>query len=219
MYRPGIGAFDAHAREMENQPTPVVGDALSGAHSNALLIGYGVLLLLCVVAFLASVPMLRVTRARRPRQMSWWLVFVLAAAFGWIASNGFGYLDAKGIEAAREGEFGQGHLAEYWAPAPLSLTLPWGWIVGLVYLFVCLAPYPIFLANEGGSTSRLFKGFAVVAVALFIAACLPPWADTDLLRAGLLGYFCELVLFGSVRESLIVSYAHFGCTRRGGLSW
>jgi hypothetical protein len=180
---------------MENQPTAIVGDALSDAHPDALVICYGVLLFLCLVALLASVPILLVARARRPRQMSWWLVVVLSAASGWIASNGFAYLDAKAIEAAREEALRHGYLAHYWAPAPLSLTLPWGWIIGVVYLLVCLAPYPMFLANEGHSASRLFKGLAIVAAGLLVAAWLPPWADTDLLRAGLLGYFCALVLF------------------------
>lgn len=180
---------------MENQPTAVVGDVLSDAHPGALLICYGVLLFLCLVALLASVPILLIERARRPRQMPWWLVVVLSAAFGWIASNGFAYLDAKGIEAAREEELRLGYITHYWMPAPLSLTIPWGWILGVVYLLVCLAPYPMFFANEGRSTSRLFRGLALVAAGLFVAAWLPPWADTDLFRAGLLGYFCALVLF------------------------
>lgn len=49
---------------------------------------YEVVLWMCSIGFLASVPLVVLAaRARRPRRMLWWLVVPLAAALGWIGSN------------------------------------------------------------------------------------------------------------------------------------
>jgi hypothetical protein len=180
---------------METEPTPLVGGASYDAPSSALFICFGLLQLIWVTAFFASVPILLAARARRPRQMSWWLVSILAAASGWTASIGFSYLEAMSIQAASEAAFRQGYFAHYWMWAPPSLTLPWGWIVGLVYLLVCLTAYPLVSVSERGLTSRPFKGLTIVAVGLFVATYVPPWANTDLFRAGPLGYSCTFLLF------------------------
>lgn len=195
----GIGrlcALDPRTHEMENEPTAIIGDGgQSAAHFHALGVFVEVLLFFWLAAALASVPTLLAKRAHRPLQMPWWLVVVLSAALGWIASNGTAFLLVMGVEAARQEELSLGRFAHYWLPLSPSLTLPWGWVLGLAYLSVCLAAYPMFFAKERRSVSRLFKGLAIVAAGFFIATWLPPWADTDLLRAGLLGYFYALVLF------------------------
>jgi len=180
---------------MQTEPTPLVGDAGYDAPSSALFICFGLLQFIWVMAFFASVPILLAARTRRPRQMSWWLVPMLAAACGWAASNGFAFLEAMFIQASREAAFRQGYLADYWMWAPPSLALRWGWIVGLVYLLVCLTAYPLFEFSERRYTSRPLKGLTIVAVALFVATYVPPWANTDLFRAGVLGYLGSILLF------------------------
>lgn len=184
------GFISPRTCDMENQPTPVIENVPLDPYSQFLMICYAVLGLLSLMALLAAVPILLAKRASRPQQMPWWLVVVLSAASGWLASNGFAYFSARELELQMRQSLGT-----YWVPAPLSLTLPFGWIVGIVYLLVCLAAYPMFLLNEGRSASRLIKGALIVASGVFVAAWVPPWADTDLLLAGWLGYFFTLVLF------------------------
>ena len=86
-------------------------------------------------------------------------------------------------------------LADYFVLAPSFVTLRWGWIVGLVSLLACLGLHPIFLDTKNDSASRPFKALGTVAVGIYVATWLPPWADTDLLRTGLYGYFCACLLF------------------------
>jgi hypothetical protein len=180
---------------MEAEPMPLAGSVPYDAPSSALFICFGLLQFIWVTAFFASVPILLATHTRRPRQMPWWLVSILAATSGWVVSNGFAYLEAMSIHAESEAAFRQGYIAHYWMWAPPSLTLPWGWIVGLVYLLACLTAYPLFLTGERGLTARPLQGLTIVAVGLFVATCVPPWAATDLFRAGLVGYSCAFLLF------------------------
>ena len=57
-------------------------------------------LLLCigVIAFLLSVPFMLWLHRHQPQRMPWWMVAVLAAAFGWLASNGYSYLEIMANE-------------------------------------------------------------------------------------------------------------------------
>jgi hypothetical protein len=141
---------------------------------------YALLLWMCSIGLLASVPFVLAVRARRPQRMPWWLVAALAAALGWIASNVYAYLETKQIDARREELLREGALADFWQVADPSITLSWGWIVGLVYLVICLGPYWLFPANMNGRASRPFIGLLTVAVALAIFATFPPWTTVDL---------------------------------------
>ncbi len=144
---------------METEPTPLVGGAAYDAPSSALLICFGLLQFIWVMAFFASVPILlaashasaaaAVMVARVDPRRRFWVDRLerLCISRGNVHSS-----------RASEAAFRQGYLAHYWMWAPPSLTLPWGWIVGLVYLLVCLTAYPLFLASERGPSSRPFTG-------------------------------------------------------------
>src|SRR5271155_4092018 len=95
---------------------------------------YTPLLWACTIAFLASAPLCLALRARRPQQVPWWLVVVLAAALGWISSHVYACLETEQIQAWRTDLLQEGTLADFFSFAPPSFTLYWGWAFGLAYL-------------------------------------------------------------------------------------
>ena len=105
---------------------------------------YLALLLTCLLAFLAVVPLLLVLRASRPQRMPWWLVVVLSATLYWIIQNIHAYLETRAIEEWDEEFRRQEHpyaLIDHWRATDATIQLRWGWAYGLGYLALCLGPY------------------------------------------------------------------------------
>ena len=140
---------------------------------------YTLLLWICSIGFFASVPLVLALRARRPRHLPWWLVGGLAAALGWIASNAYAALETQQITAWRNADSREGMIAEYWQVTDPSVTLPWGWIVGLVYLLVCLGLYRLFRESRNRAVSRPLIALLTMAVALAIFSRIPPWIPIE----------------------------------------
>jgi hypothetical protein len=145
---------------------------------------YALLLWICSIGSLASVPLVLAAHARRPQRMPWWLVVALAAALGWIASNAYVYLERWEIEAERN-ELSRQHpyiFVDFFVVALPSFTIPWGWTVGLVYLVICLSLYSLFRPDVNTAASRPFIGLLISAVALAIFTAVPPWTSRAPLR-------------------------------------
>jgi hypothetical protein len=136
---------------------------------------YSILLWSCSIAFLASIPILLAIRARRPQRMPWWLVIVLSAAVGWLASNCYMLLENWQNEAERDDLFEQGTLADFSYVTNPSQTIPWGWIVGLIYLAVCSGLSGLFRTSTNPRVSRPVIGLLTAGIALATFACIPPW--------------------------------------------
>jgi len=136
---------------------------------------YSALLWLCSLGFLVSVPLILAERARQPQRMPWWLVVVLAAAVGWLASNAYVCLENWQIAAEREEDLKQGIISDFFVVAPAGFAPRWGWSVGLVYLLICLGLYPVFRPTPNSAASRLFIALLIIGVALRIVTALPPW--------------------------------------------
>src|SRR5687768_13682424 len=116
---------------------------------------YEILLWMCSIGFLASVPLVLAVRARRPQRMPWWLVVVLAAALGWIASNLYAFLEDRQISAKQTEAFREEHaFAHFFQDTHPSVTLPWGWVPGLLYLIACAGLYRLFHAEVNSGASR-----------------------------------------------------------------
>jgi hypothetical protein len=111
--------------------------------------------------------------------MPWWLVVVLAAALGWIASNSYVYLEQWQIGAKQDELARQGILADFFVVADPVFTLRWGWAVGLIYLLICLSLYPIFRPRADAAASRPFTGLLASAMALAVFSAVPPWRRSD----------------------------------------
>jgi hypothetical protein len=137
------------------------------------------LLWICSIGFLASVPLVLAWRTRRPRLLPWWLVVIFAAALGWIASNAYAVVETREIAAWREADSHEGMIAEYWQVANSADTLPWGWIVGLLYLIVCLGLYRLFRESVNRGASRPLIALSTVAVALAVTSRIPPWIPVE----------------------------------------
>lgn len=140
---------------------------------------YTLLLWICSIGFLASVPLVLALRARRPPHLPWWLVGGLAAALGWIASNAYAALETQQIAAWRNADSREGVIAEYWQVADPSVTLPWGWIVGLAYLLVCLGLYRLFRESGNRAVFRPLIALLTMAVTLAIFSRIPPWIPIE----------------------------------------
>lgn len=140
---------------------------------------YALLLWVCSIASLASVPLILAAHARRPQHMPWWLVVALAAALGWIASNLYVCLEGWQIQAARD-ELGRQDppvLADFFVAALPSFTVPWGWTVGIVYLIVCMSLYTLFRGDVEIARSRPLAALLVTGVGLAIFNAIPPWTS------------------------------------------
>jgi hypothetical protein len=136
---------------------------------------YSILLWSCSIAFLASIPILLAIRARRPQRMPWWLVIVLSATVGWLASNCYMLLENWQIEAERDELSKQLILADFFVATRPSETLPWGWIAGLIYLAACSSLRGLFRTSTNPRVSRPVIGLLTAGIALAIFAYIPPW--------------------------------------------
>jgi hypothetical protein len=136
---------------------------------------YSILLWICSIVFLASIPILLAIRARRPQRMPWWLVIALSATGGWLASNCYMLLENWQIEAERDELSEQFILADFFVATRPSETLPWGWIAGLIYLCVCSGLSGLFRTSTNPRVSRPVIGLLAAGIALAIFTFIPPW--------------------------------------------
>ena len=141
---------------------------------------YTPLLWACTIAFLASAPLCLALRARRPQQVPWWLVVVLAAALGWILSHVYACLETAQIQAWRTDLLQEGALADFFSFAPPSFTLYWGWTFGLTYLVTCLTLYRLVRENINSRPFRPFGALLTALVLLAVFSALPPWRSSEL---------------------------------------
>ena len=91
----------------------------------------GTLFLVCVGSFLASAPLLLIARAFRPNLAPWWLVVALSAGLAWILLILAGHFSAADFHEQHPMALVDG----VEDPAP-----HWGWLPGLLYLALWLAP-------------------------------------------------------------------------------
>jgi len=119
---------------------------------------------LCGIALLASIPMMLIIRTRRPDRMPWWLMIILSAAIGWMASNCYAYVENLQVEAQDREALRQGTIGDFWRATVQSQTLSWGWTVGLAYLVFCCSLYfPL--------RSAVSRPVWRVLMALLVAVC------------------------------------------------